>query len=126
VLMPVLIILLGLVADGGRYLNAEQAADTAAEQAARTGASSVDVAALHAGQVTINPQAASAAAANYWASTGLPGVPNVTVNGDTVSVQVNYSIPTELLSMIGISTMGVHVNQSATSVAGIAGSPTGG
>ena len=71
--MTMFLALAGLVADGGRYFDAKQAAASEAEQAARAGAGSLDVGQLHAGTVALDPATATTAAENYMAVAGQPG-----------------------------------------------------
>ena len=54
VFMTMFLALTGLVADGGHYLDAKQAAASEAEQAARAGASSLDVGQLRSGTIALD------------------------------------------------------------------------
>ena len=119
VFMAMFLALAGLVADGGRYLDARQAAASEAEQAARAGAASLDVGQLHAGTLTIDPAAATAAAEQYMRTAGHPGV--AWVAGNTVYAQISYRQPTQLLGIIGVGSLQITVTESATDVAGITG-----
>lgn len=119
VFMTMFLALAGLVADGGRYLDARQAAASEAEQAARAGAASLDVGQLHAGALTIDPAAATAAAEQYMRTAGHPGV--AWVAGNTVYAQISYRQPTQLLGIIGVGSLQITVTESATDVAGITG-----
>ncbi len=73
VFMTMFLALAGLVADGGHYFDAKQAATSEAEQAARAGASSLDVGQLHAGNLALDPATAVTTAENYMAFAGQPG-----------------------------------------------------
>ena len=73
IFMTMFLALAGLVADGGHYFDAKQAAASEAEQAARAGAGSLDVSALHAGTVALDPNTAVATAESYMAASGQPG-----------------------------------------------------
>lgn len=119
VFMTMFLALAGLVADGGRYLDARQAAASEAEQAARAGAAALDVGQLHAGALTIDPAAATAAAERYMTTAGHPGV--AWVAGNTVYAQISYRQPTQLLGIIGVGSLQINVTESATDVAGITG-----
>ena len=119
VFMTMFLALAGLVADGGRYLDARQAAASEAEQAARAGAAALDVGQLHAGALTIDPAAATAAAEQYMTTAGHPGV--AWVAGNTVYAQISYRQPTQLLGIIGVGSLQINVTESATDVAGITG-----
>jgi Flp pilus assembly protein TadG len=116
VFMTMFLALAGLVADGGRYLDAKQAAASEAEQAARAGASSIDVGELHAGTVALDPAAAVTAAETFMTSSGHPGT--AWVVGNTVYAQISYRQPTQLLGIIGVGSLQITVTESATDVAG--------
>ena len=117
IFMTMFLALAGLVTDGGHYLDAKQQADTIAEQAARAGAGSLNVGALHAGTITVDPTTAVTAAENYMSSAGHPGT--AWVVGNTVYAQISYRLPTQLLGIIGVGSLGLSVTESATDVSGI-------
>jgi Flp pilus assembly protein TadG len=119
VFMTMFLALAGLVADGGRYFDAKQAAASEAEQAARAGAGSLDVSRLHAGTVAIDPATATTTAENYMTSVGHPGT--AWVKGNTVYTQISYRQPTQLLGIIGVSSLQITVTESATDVTGVTG-----
>ncbi|MGD0880948.1 MAG: pilus assembly protein TadG-related protein [Acidimicrobiales bacterium] len=116
VFMTMFLALAGLVADGGHYFDAKQAATSEAEQAARAGASSLDVGQLHAGNLALDPATAVTTAENYMAFAGQPGT--AWVVGDTVYAQISYRLPTQLLGIIGVGSFQITVTQSATNVSG--------
>lgn len=116
VFMTMFLALAGLVADGGHYFDAKQAATSEAEQAARAGASSLDVGQLHAGNLALDPATAVAAAENYMTFAGQPGI--AWVDGDTVYAEISYRLPTQLLGIIGVGSLQITVTQSATNVSG--------
>jgi Flp pilus assembly protein TadG len=109
--------LMGLVLDGGSAMSAQQSAYDEAEQAARAGAGALSVDGLRAGSVTIDTQAAIAAAVAYTVSSGHPGTASV-ANG-RVTVQVHYRIPTAILGIVGISTLPVSATASAVNLHGV-------
>jgi len=117
VFMTMFLALAGLVADGGRYFDAKQAAASEAEQAARAGAGSLDVSQLHAGTVAIDPATATTTAEDYMTSVGHPGT--AWVDGNTVYTQISYRQPTQLLEIIGVSSLQITVTESATDISGI-------
>ena len=116
VFMTMFLALAGLVADGGRYLDAKQAAASEAEQASRAGAGSIDVGQLHAGTVALDPAAAVTAAETFMTSAGHPGT--AWVVGNTVYAQISYRQPTQLLGIIGVGSLQITVTESATDVSG--------
>jgi len=117
VFMTMFLALAGLVADGGLYFDAKQAAASEAEQAARAGAGSLDVGQLHAGTVAIDPATATTAAESYMTGAGHPG--SAWVVGNTVYAQISYRQPTQLLGIIGVSSLQITVTESATDVTGV-------
>ena len=116
VFMTMFLALAGLVADGGRYLDARQAAAAEAQQAARAGASALDVSQLYAGNVALDPASAVVTAENYMDSAGQPGT--AWVVGNTVYAEISYRQPTQLLGIIGVESLQITVTQSATDVVG--------
>jgi Flp pilus assembly protein TadG len=117
VFMTMFLALTGLVADGGRYLDAKQAAAAEAEQAARAGAGSLDVSRLHAGNVTVDPDSAVTTAESFMAVAGHPGT--AWVVGNTVYAEISYREPTQLLDLIGVTSLQITVTESATDISGI-------
>lgn len=117
VFMTMFLALAGLVADGGHYLDAKQAAASEAEQAARAGAGSLDVSQLHAGTIALDPATAVTAAENFMSSAGQAGT--AWVDGNTVYAQISYRLPTQLLGIIGVGSLAISVTESATDVSGI-------
>jgi hypothetical protein len=116
-LLLALFALIGLVVDGGSAITAQQSAYNEAEQAARAGAGAVSVDALRSGLVRIDQSGAVAAAEAFTVAAGHPGI--ATVSGGTVHVQVHYRIPTEILGIVGISSLPVSASASAIDVHGV-------
>ena len=104
----------GLVLDGGLQLAAKVSAVDDAQEAARTGAQQLDLAAYRGtGTVRLMPDQAAAAARSYLAGKGYTST--VTISGDTVTVRVAATRPTQLLGLIGVGSL--HVTGSATAQA---------
>jgi Flp pilus assembly protein TadG len=120
-LLVAVIALMGLVVDGGSALNARQSAADEAEQAARAGAGALSVDALRSGSIQINQAQAIEAAEQFTAAAGHPGT--VTVSGGTVTVSIRYRIPTDVLGIVGISTLPVSAAASAVDLEGVSGGP---
>ncbi len=118
IFMTMFLALAGLVADGGHYFDAKEAAASEAEQAARAGASALDVSQLHTGTVALDPNTAVAQAENYMVASGQPGT--AWVQGNTVYAQISYRQPTQLLGIIGVGSLQINVTESATDVSGVA------
>jgi len=116
VLLPVLLGLTGLVADGGEVLVARRQVQGLAEGAAHAGAAQLDTAAARAnpdGPAPLDPRAAELAAAQYIAIQE-PGL-SATVRADAQQVVVHVTsrpIPMTFLRLAGI--MQVQVAADAT------------
>ena len=112
----VLMVCAGLVVDGGLAINARMRVADDAEQAARVAADSIDVDLLRAGGgIVINEPLARQRAAAYLARRGYgAGQYAIDVDGNQVSVDVDDTTQTTLLSLIDVDSYDVHA--SATSV----------
>ena len=116
-LLVALIVVLGLVVDGGSALSARQAAADEAEQAARAGAGALSVQALRAGSLQLDPAAAVAAAESFTAEAGHPGI--ATVSHDVVTVVIHFRVGTEVLGIVGIHSLPVSATASAADLQGV-------
>jgi Flp pilus assembly protein TadG len=119
-LTPVFFALAGLVLDGGRAIAARQRAADLAEQAARSGANSLDVSGLRAtGADTINLTSAPSVACHYVATVEPGDGCATTVAPTQVTVTVTTHTPTVLLGLIGINTFTTTGTASAQAVTGV-------
>ena len=109
--------LLGLVVDGGSALSARQSAADEAEQAARAGAGALSVEALRSGSVQLDASSAVAAAELFTEVAGHRGTASVA--GGAVTVRVSYRVPTEILGIVGITSLPVSAVASAVDVRGV-------
>ena len=107
-------VLLGLVVDGGRVIDARVAASRAAAQAARVGADSLSSASVRDGQDAIGVEAAKARAQSYLHDAGMSGA--VSVSGDTVAVTVTGASETQILGVIGIASFPIEESESARAI----------
>ncbi len=115
-----LLMVAGLVHDGGRVLAARRQAHDLADNAARAAAQAVDIDALRSGApVALDPLAAQVAAEDYLAITGHPG--EVVVTADMVEVTVTITTPMVLLQVVGIAERTVTASGEARLVRGITG-----
>ena len=105
-------VLLGLVVDGGRAIDARIEASRAAAQAARAGADSLSSASVRDGNDSIDVEGAVTRARSYLQSAGLTGSVSVNAQTVTVTVTVTGSSTNQILNAIGIRSF--PVNQSAT------------
>lgn len=117
----VLFAVAGLVADGGRAVNARVAIMDDAEQAARAGADQVDAASLrNSGIARIDATRARTAAADFLAAQGYePSRTSVSANADEVSVTVTDDVPTALLQLVFISSFTIEGTATARAALGI-------
>ncbi|MPZ28925.1 MAG: hypothetical protein GEV12_21630 [Micromonosporaceae bacterium] len=114
-----LVLVAGLVLDGGRIVSARRETSSVAQNAARAGAQAISLAEARAGTTTLDPGAASAAVADYLARAGHRGSGRVT--GDTVEVTVVDTVPMLLLSIAGVGERTVQAVETARIVQGVTG-----
>lgn len=108
----------GLVIDGGYTLAAHRRAFNEAEAAARSGAQAVDMDLLRSsGTVQLDPDEARTRAEAYLASTGHEGA--IAVEGDTVRVQVRFMQPMLVLSVVGVGPQQIDGSGTARAVRGV-------
>lgn len=117
-----LLLVAGLVFDGGRVITAHREADAVAEAAARAGAQGLDESGLRqsAGAPIRLPEAA-ARVERYLATTGFTGTTAVT--GDVITVTVQRTQPFAILSLAGLRTSSIEGSGSARAVRSIRGEP---
>lgn len=116
-----LLVMAGLVVDGGNAINARQKISDDVEQAARAGADQIDVLALReSGVIVVLESQARTAAMSYLVGLGYdPGRIGVAVAGNEVTVSAENTINTQLLSFIGRNTFDVEGTATARPAAGI-------
>ena len=120
-----LLILCGLVADGGVKLRATQRVDSVAAEAARAGGQALDLpSAIEGTPLRVDRQAAVNAATAYLAAAGQTGTVTVAADGTTLNVTVTVTSPTAFLALIGITTMTVTGHGQARLVHGVTGGGT--
>ncbi|MER5402246.1 pilus assembly protein TadG-related protein [Streptomyces sp. NPDC002599] len=115
-----LIGIIGIAVDGGAKMAATERADYVAGEAARAGGQAIDPAQAVTGKaITVDPQAATAAAQAYLRSVGATGTVQVSGDGKSVTVTVNGSSDTAFLSAVGIGSLPVTGHASATLLHGV-------
>jgi Flp pilus assembly protein TadG len=117
VLTVCLVLLAGLVLDGGNLLAAKRQAINEAEAAARAGAQALQPDTLRAGTVTIDPAAATTAVADYLTATGHHGTTDVT--GDTVTVTITIHQHLAILGLGGLHDITVTGHGAARALRGV-------
>jgi hypothetical protein len=111
-----LIVVAGLVFDGGAIIAGHREADAEAEGAARVAAQQMSAIALHSGTVGIDQSLAQQAVNRYLAPYGHAGIAQV--NGDNVTVTVSYPVSLQILSVVGFNKQTVTGTGSATAIEG--------
>jgi Flp pilus assembly protein TadG len=118
-----LVLFAGLVLDAGLALSAKVQALDAAQAAARAGAQQLNLAVYRERNIAqLDPARAEAAARGWLTSAGLDGT--VTATTDTVTVTVNRVSHTQLLQLIGVTTLHVSASATATAIQGVTGPNT--
>ncbi len=121
VMMVALLVLGGLVIDGGRKLNEAENAYAIAQEAARAGAGQVDTSTAYgSGVFRVDQAQAITAAREYLASAGYTGSVSA-VGADGIRVSVTVTEHTDVLSLIGIDTMTSTGTAVASLVSGVTG-----
>ncbi len=120
VMMAALILLAGLVLDGGLTLSARERALGEAQEAARAGAQAINLAVYRKdGKLMLTPGQAVADARAYLADIGATGTASATAN--TVTVTVTIVQPMQILDAAGLREVTVHATATATPELGING-----
>lgn len=115
-----LIGIIGVAVDGGSKMRATERADYIAGEAARAGGQAIDPAdAINGTAITVDPQAAAAAAHTYLHSAGATGTVSVSGDGKTLTVTVTGSYDTKFLSVVGIGSLPVTGHGTATLLHGV-------
>jgi Flp pilus assembly protein TadG len=117
-----LLLLVGLVADGGAKLRATQRADATAAEAARAGGQALSLADAVAGtHDRVDRTAAIRAAQSYLSAAGAAGSVTVSDDRTRLIVTVEDSTPTVFLGLIGIDQLAVTGSAQAVLVGTAAG-----
>ncbi|NTW38830.1 MAG: hypothetical protein HGA44_02910 [Cellulomonadaceae bacterium] len=117
-----LLLLIGLVADGGAKLRATQRADATAAEAARAGGQALDLAAAVAGtHDRVDRAVATSAAQAYLDTAGATGTVTVSDDRTRLLVTVQDTAPTAFLGLIGINQLTVTGTAQAALVDGTTG-----
>jgi Flp pilus assembly protein TadG len=119
VLVVPMMLMAGLVFDGGQVLAARREALDVAQNAARAGAQAIDGGQIRQGIVAIDPALVNAAAQDYLTATGHTGT--VTVTGTEVTVVVTQIVDMQLLGAIGVDAKTVTGTATARIVRGVEG-----
>ncbi|MFJ8406171.1 TadE/TadG family type IV pilus assembly protein [Streptomyces microflavus] len=103
-----ILMVMGLLVDGGGALNAANRATSLAQEAARTAGQQLDPAqAVEGTAITIDPDAAVGAAQDYLAAADVQGDVQITDGGQSLSVTVHDSYHTVFAQFVGKGTIQV-------------------
>ncbi|WP_223145087.1 pilus assembly protein [Actinotalea subterranea] len=117
-----LLLIIGLIADGGVKVRAVQEADALAAEAARASGQAIDLPAAVGGEpVRVDRQAAANAANAYLTAADAPGQVSISPDGRDLEVSVTLTRPTAFLSLIGITQVTVTGHASVTLVHAVTG-----
>ena len=109
------ILFAALVLDAGLAISTKVDAVSIAQSSARAGARELDVAYLRqTGGIRLDPIQAHDTAQHWVDNSGLSGT--VTVAGNTVTVTVSTSRDTQLLQLVGITSIPISAKATATAV----------
>ncbi|MGW9613254.1 pilus assembly protein TadG-related protein [Streptomyces sp. NA13] len=108
-----ILMVMGLLVDGGGALNAANRATSIAQEAARTAGQQLDPAqAIEGTAITIDPDAATGAAQDYLAAAHVTGNVEITDGGQSITVTVHDTYNTLFAQFVGKGT--IHVTGTAT------------
>jgi hypothetical protein len=117
-----LLVLVGLVVDGGAKIRAVKLADSLAAEAGRAGGQAIDVPAAITGEApTVDRRAAFAAAQNYLRANGVAGTVTVADGGRALDVEVTTRTSTVFLGLIGVNTLSAKGHARVLLVRGVTG-----
>lgn len=121
VLAVAMILVIGLVVDGGAKIHAQAHAQAVAREAARAGGQAVSVAvAVRGDGARVDPEAARTAALDHLAGAGVPGT--VTITGGTLLVvETTATYDPVFLSIAGLGTQTVTGHAEARLVRAVGG-----
>jgi Flp pilus assembly protein TadG len=107
-----LLLVIGAGVDIGHAFIVRRQLVSAADDAALTGSQALDLQALHQGRLALDPeQARSAALQTLTAQPGLSG--EASANAADVHVDVQQTVPTILLRLVGITTLTIAAHATA-------------
>jgi hypothetical protein len=115
-----IVVLVGLVVDGGGRMRASAKADALAAEAARAAGQAIDPGRAVPGEaIVVDPGAATAAARGYLERAGARGTVRVTENGRAIEVDVTLQYRTVVAGLFGADTLTVRGHARGGLVHGI-------
>jgi len=116
----VLLGIIGLVVDGGGKLQATERADAVAMEAARAAGQAIVAGdAITGTAIRVDPQAAEAAAQAYLHKAGATGRVSISDDRTQLTVTVSDTYDTKFMSVVGIGSMSVTGQSTATLLHGV-------
>ncbi|RII07951.1 hypothetical protein DSC45_34110 [Streptomyces sp. YIM 130001] len=110
-----ILMVMGLLVDGGGTLNTANRATSLAQEAARTAGQQIDPGqAVEGTAITIDPDAAVGAAQDYLANAGVQGDAEITDGGQSLTVTVTDTYDTSFAQFVGKATITVTGTATAT------------
>jgi Flp pilus assembly protein TadG len=108
-----LMLMIGLVVDGGGKIRAIQRADSVAAEAARSGTQAIQAGtAIRGNGAQPDPAQAQQAAQTYLTAAGVPGT--TTVSGNTLTVTTTITVDTIFLNLVGVNALTGEGHATAT------------
>jgi hypothetical protein len=104
VVFVAIVLVIGLVVDGGAKMTAASEASSIAQQAARVGGQPLDSLPADGGTAHLDAGSAAAAAQSYLDQAGVDGSVRI-INDSTIEVTVTSTEGTTFLGLIGINTV---------------------
>ncbi|MFE9687545.1 pilus assembly protein TadG-related protein [Streptomyces sp. NPDC006285] len=103
-----MLLVMGLLVDGSKSLNAANRAQSLAQEAARAAGQQLDpAAAIQGTAITIDPDAARDAAQDYLAAEDVQGDVEISADGQTMTVTVHDTYRTLFAQLLGKATISV-------------------
>lgn len=100
-LLPAVMLVIGLVIDGGNYLRAAREATTVAQEAARAAGQRLTPDALEGQASSVDPIDGADAARSFLRAADVQG--QVVISGDTITIATTTTWQPALLGLIGMS-----------------------
>ena len=118
VVFAAVVLIVGLIVDGGAVRAGRREAGDVAARAARAGAQEIDIDLLMAtGDVALEELLAAEAARRFLESAGWSGA--VAVGRDRVTVSVRATVPMQFLGVIGVGARSVTATRTARAAEGV-------
>jgi hypothetical protein len=114
-----IVVAIGATVDASGQFRTMLYADSVAAEAARAGGQAIDLNQIHqGGPGVVDPTEATAAATTYLAEAGVDGTVTISTDRTSISVTVTHPYQTRILGLIGIDSVTVTGEATATLVAG--------